>query len=222
MTDLKPRRSFSLLLAWCAALLVWSAIAPRDYGVWVFESLPGLIGIGLVAALHRRFSFSPLVHALLAAHFAVLAVGAKYTYAEMPLFSWLRDALSLSRNHYDRVGHFMQGFVPAIIVREILLRCTTFSPGKMLGFLCVCVCLAFSALWEIIETWTVIVFYPTTGQEWLGMQGDIWDAQHDMTMALTGAALAVLTLSRLHDRSMTATAPCRTKSDREYTTQAHL
>lgn len=222
MSDFKPTNSLAILLAWCAIVLLWSAIAPLDYGVWAFESLPGLLGVFLIASLHRRFAFSPLVHALIAIHFAVMAVGAKYTYAEMPLFNWLRDTLSLSRNHYDRVGHFMQGFVPAIIARETLLRCSMLSRGKMLFLVCVCICLAFSALWEIIEVWVVITFYPTSGQEWLGTQGDIWDTQRDMTMALIGAALALLTLSRLHDRSMKSSAMLRAEPVREYTAQEHL
>ena len=192
----------SALLIVSATVLLWSAIRPVDYGVWFFEIIVGLIGIFVLATTCRRFRFSDLVYLLAAIHFAILAVGGKYTYAEMPLFNWLKDALSLSRNHYDRVGHFAQGFVPALIVREILLRTTKLQSGKVTSFLVVCVCLAFSALYELIEWGVVMAFYPTQGPERLGMQGDPWDTQEDMFIALCGAMLSLLTLSRVHDLSM--------------------
>lgn len=189
-----------LLIA--AVFFIWSAIKPYDYGIWIFELSLGLIGIFILLAIYTRFRFSGLVYILVGIHFAVLAIGAKYTYAEMPLFNWLRDTFHLSRNHYDRVGHFMQGFVPALIVREVLLRKTPLKPGGWLGFLCISVCLAFSAFYELLEWWMVSVFYSKEGAEWLGIQGDIWDAQKDMLMALIGATLAILILSRYHDQSM--------------------
>lgn len=190
------------LVAACSAVLAWSAIRPWSYDVWAFEIWPGVLGVAALAATHRRFPFSNLVYLLAALHFAVLAVAAKYTYAEMPLFSWLRDALHLSRNHFDRVGHFAQGFVPAILVRELLLRTTGLRRGRMLFFLCACVCLALSAAWELLEWWMVVICYPSHGPEWLGTQGDAWDAQWDMLMALAGAVAALGLLSRRHDRSM--------------------
>lgn len=164
------------------------------------------MGVGLLALTHRRFRFSGLVYLLVAVHFTILAVGAKYTYAEMPLFNWLRDAFGLARNYYDRVGHFAQGFFPAIIAREILLRSTPLRPGKMLSFLAASVCLAMSGFYELIEWWVVLVFYPHSGPEWLGLQGDPWDAQQDMFMALLGAVLALALLSRAHDRSLVSLA----------------
>src|SRR2546422_10982179 len=139
-----------------------------------------------------------------ALHFTILACGARYTYAEMPLFNWLRDTLHLSRNHFDRVGHLAQGFMPAMFVREFLRRAGGLRPGALLGFLCVSVCLAFSAFYEILEWRVVLTFYPTSGPEWLGMQGDPWDAQEDMLMALIGSSASVLSLSSLHERSMAA------------------
>ena len=187
-------RPVAILVVVCAAVLAWSAIRPYSYDVWLFEIAPGVIGVAALAATVRWFRFSVLVYVLVGVHFAVLAIAAKYTYAEMPLFNWLRDAAGLSRNHYDRVGHFMQGFVPAIVAREILLRTTPLRPGKMLAFLCAAVCLAISAFWELRES----------GQEWLGLQGDVWDPHWDMFLALTGAVMALLLLSRLHDRSIAA------------------
>jgi len=200
----KARNPIIPLVAISSAILAWSAIRPYSYDVWAFEIAAGVVGVTALAATHRRFRFSNLVYVLVAIHFGVLAVAAKYTYAEMPLFNWLRDALHLARNHYDRVGHFAQGFVPAIVTREFLLRLTPLGRGKMLFFLCTCVCLAVSAFWEIIEWWTVVLFYSSSGQEWLGLQGDVWDSQWDMLMALMGAVTALLVLSRLHDRSMAA------------------
>ena len=191
----------SLLLA-AIIITIWSAVRPKDYGVWFFELVVGFVGVFILVLTYRRFQFSNLVYVMVGIHFLVLALGAKYTYAEMPLFDWLRDVLALSRNHYDRVGHFAQGFFPAFIVREILVRKTSLTPGKMLTFLVVCVCLAMSAFWELLEWWMVIVFYPTEGPGWLGMQGDAWDAQQDMLMALMGASCTVVFFRRLHDRSM--------------------
>lgn len=190
------------LVVFCAAFTVWSVIRPLYPDVWAFEIAPGVIGVAVLAATYRWFRFSTLVYVLVGIHFAVMAIAAKYTYAEMPLFNWLRDALGMARNHYDRVGHFMQGFVPAMVTREILLRKTPLRPGKMLAFLCACVCLAVSAFWELIEWWTVIFVYREGGPEWLGSQGDVWDAQWDMFLALCGAVIALASLSWLHNRSM--------------------
>jgi putative membrane protein len=202
---MKQDKSFQLMLLIALILFIWSAIKPYDYGVWIFELALGLIGIGILIMTYSRFRFSGLVYILVGIHFAVLAIGAKYTYAEMPLFNWLRDTFHLSRNHYDRLGHFMQGFVPAIIVREVLLRKTPLKPGGWLGFLSVSVCLSFSAFYELVEWWMVIFIYSKEGANWLGLQGDIFDAQGDMLMALIGATLAILLLSRVHDRSIEKT-----------------
>ena len=195
---------YAAFLLVVAIALVWSAIRPVDYGVWIFELSIGLVGVGFLIATRRRFQMSGLVYALAAIHFVILACGAKYTYAEMPLFNWLRDAFHLSRNHFDRVGHLAQGFIPAMFVREFLRRAGGMKPGPLLGFLCVSVCLAFSAFYEILEWWIVLKFYPTSGPEWLGMQGDPWDAQEDMLMALIGSSVSILTLSSSHERSMAA------------------
>jgi putative membrane protein len=166
--------------------------------------MPGVLGIGLLAATYRRFRFSGLVYVLVGIHFAVLAVGARYTYMRMPLFDSLRDALGLARNHYDRVGHLAQGVVPALIVREALLRTTPLRRGKMLAFLVLCVTLAFGALWELAEWWAAILFCPDIGYNRLGTQGDVWDTHWDMLLVLLGAIASLLVFSRRHDRSMAA------------------
>ena len=193
-----------ILGAIMVAAVVWSAIDTPDYGVWFFELAPGSIATALLVLTFKRFRFSNLAYFLICGQFLILATGAKYTYAEVPLFDWLQDQLHLRRNHFDRVGHFVQGFVPAIIVRELLLRLSPLLPGRWLFVVVISICLAFSALYEILEMWVVLLFYPDSGPEWLGMQGDPYDAQWDMTMALIGATLAQLTLGRLHDRSISA------------------
>jgi putative membrane protein len=171
-------------------------------GTWCFEILPGGVGVLVLAAVSPRFRFSRLLYAVAAIHFVVLAVGAKYTYAEAPPGNWFRDAFHLSRNHFDRVGHFFQGFTAALVTREILVRWTALGPGRIAAFLSVCVALAFSAFYELLEWWWVTAFYPDEGPQWLGMQGDPWDAQWDMCMALCGAIVVAAVLSRFHDRSM--------------------
>lgn len=194
----------AILVTGCVAALAWSAWRPKAYDVWAFEIAAGVIGVGVLVATARRFRFSNLVYLLVGIHFLVLAVAAKYTYAEVPLFNWLRDALGLARNPFDRVGHFLQGFVPAAIAREVLLRRSPLRRGKLLAFIVVAICLAISAAWELLEWGMVVVFYPDAGPEWLGMQGDPWDTQEDMLMALLGATLAVTLLARLHDASLRA------------------
>jgi putative membrane protein len=202
----RTSRPLALMLAVVAAAMLWSGIHPVDFWTWVFELAIGFVGVVILTATYGRFRFSNLVYLLVAIHFVILSAGAKYTYAEMPLFTWIKDVLHLSRNYYDRVGHFAQGFVPAIICRELLLRTSPLRPGKWVSFLCVAVCLALSAFYELIEWWMVIFFYPKEGAAWLGMQGDIWDAQGDMFMALCGAIVAIALLSRVHDRSMAKVA----------------
>ena len=200
--DRRIPRDVWLLLAVATLATAWSLVNPADYATWFFEIIPGWIGVIVLAAISPRFRFSSLLYAVVTIHFVILAAGAKYTYADMPLFNWLRDMLQLSRNHFDRVGHVFQGVTVALLAREILLRCTGIGRGRILGFLSICVALAFSAFYELSEWWWVVLFYPSQGPQWLGMQGDPWDAQWDMFMALCGAVLVVGTLSRLHDRSI--------------------
>jgi putative membrane protein len=196
-----------VLLPTVALALLWSGFEPHDYATWFFELFIGLAGVAVLVALAPRFRFSTLVYAVVAAHFVILAIGAKYTYAEVPLFNWLRDSWGLSRNHFDRVGHFAQGFTPALVVREVLLRRTHIGRGWMLELVVISTALAFSACYEILEVVWVLVFYPAEGPEWLGMQSDPYDAQWDMACALCGAITAVVLLSRAQDRGIAALSP---------------
>ena len=195
------RREPAILLALVGAALALSAIGPRDSFTWLLEVAPVLIGVPILVATRSRFPLTPLLYRLLALHALILIVGGHYTYAEVPAGFWVRDALGLGRNHYDRLGHFAQGFVPAILAREILLRRSPLRPGRWLFFLVVCVCLAFSAFYELIEWWTAV----GTGEAataFLGTQGDIWDTQWDMFLALIGALIALIALGRVHDRQL--------------------
>jgi putative membrane protein len=191
-----------LLLASLALVLLWSGIDPKERGTWWLEVAPVLVGIPLLIATYRRFPFTPLAYILVWLHAIILMVGGHYTYAEVPLFHWIRDAFGLARNHYDRVGHLAQGFVPAILTREVLLRTSPLRQGKWLVFLVCCVCLAISALYELIEWWAALLTSPETGTAFLGTQGDVWDTQWDMFLALVGSIAALLMLSRLHQRQL--------------------
>lgn len=190
------------MLASVGIILLWSLVGVADLPTWLFELVVGLAGIGILATTYSRFRFSSVVYIVAVFHFLVLAIGAKYTYAEAPIGFWIQDILGLDRNPFDRIGHFMQGFTPALVSRELLLRTTKLKSGKMLSFLIVSISLAFSAFYEIVEWWVVVLFYPNAGPEWLGMQGDPFDAQADMLMAVIGAILALLLLSRLQARQM--------------------
>ncbi|MDA0239430.1 MAG: DUF2238 domain-containing protein [Proteobacteria bacterium] len=191
-----------VILALLAGLvLVWSGIGPADRLTWWLEVAPVVIAVPLLAGLYRRVRFTALFYRLVLIHAVILMVGGHYTYANVPFGFWLQDLLDLSRNHYDRIGHFAQGFIPAIVTRELLVRWSPLKGSKWLPFLVICVCLAFSAFYELIEWWGAAIL----GQgatEFLGTQGDIWDSQWDMFWALIGAGTALVTLSRLHDRGL--------------------
>lgn len=191
----------SLLLAVTLAILTWSGIGPTDRLTWIFEVLPVVIGLALLVPTSRTFPLSMLLYRLLFLHGVILMVGGHYTYAEVPLGEWARESFNLARNHYDRLGHLAQGFVPAILAREILLRQTPLQPGAWLGLIAVCISLAFSAFYEMIEWWAAIAL-GASAEAMLGTQGDIWDTQWDMFMALTGAVISTGLLSRTHDKSL--------------------
>jgi putative membrane protein len=196
------RYHLSLLAAWLA-VFAWSAIHPKDYFTWLLEVAPAIIGLTLPALTWRRFRFTPLLYFLICLHSIILMVGGHYTYAEVPLFDWIRDVFGLARNHYDRVGHFAQGFIPAMIAREVLLRNHVVARRGWLPFLIVSICLALSAFYEFIEWWTALA----TGEAataFLGTQGDVWDTQWDMFLATCGASTALATLSRAHDGQLAA------------------
>jgi putative membrane protein len=190
----------ALLVATLVCLAI-SRIGALEPGTWVLEVFPIFIALPILIATAKRFPLTPLVYSLLFVHALILMLGGHYTYAKVPLGFWVQDALHLGRNHYDRLGHFAQGFVPAIVAREILLRRSPLQPGKWLFFLVVCVCLAVSASYELIE-WLAAILGGSSADAFLGTQGDVWDTQWDMFMALVGAITALLTLSRLHDRQI--------------------
>jgi putative membrane protein len=183
------------------ASLIVSGIAPRDRTTWWLEVFPVLLGAPILFATAARFPLTPLVYTLLAIHALILILGGHYTYAEVPLGFWVRDALGLARNHYDRLGHFAQGFIPAILAREILLRTSPLRRGRWLFFLVTATCLAISALYELIEWWAALAG-GAAADAFLGTQGDVWDTQWDMFLALLGAVTAQLALSRVHDRAL--------------------
>jgi len=191
------------LLAAVTAVLVWSAIGCHDWFTWFLEVLPALIGIPVLIALYPRLRFTNLVYGLIALHAAILMIGGHYTYALMPVFEWIKHAYHLDRNYYDRLGHFAQGFVPALIAREVLLRVTPLQRGKMLTTLVFSVCMAISALYELFE-FAAARLTGTAADAFLGTQGDPWDTQWDMTFCLIGATCALAFFTRLHDRALRA------------------
>ncbi len=167
----------------------------------MLEVFPAIVGAVILAATYRRFRFTTLVYILIAVHMVILMIGGHYTYAEVPFGNWIRDQFGLSRNHYDRLGHFAQGFVPAMIAREVLLRLRVLKRGWWLIVFVVSMCLAVSALYELIE-WVVSALTGSAGDAFLGTQGDVFDTQKDMAMALVGAATALVTLSKFHDKQL--------------------
>jgi len=182
--------------------LAWSAVQPYDHLTWWLEVTPVLVALPILLATFRDHRLSPLLYRLIFLHALILIVGGHYTYARVPLGLWVQDWLDLTRNHYDRVGHIAQGFVPALIAREILLRATPLTRGAWLNLLIVCVCLAISATYELTE-WLAALVSEEAAESFLGTQGDNWDTQWDMFLALCGALLA-LPLAAVHDRSMRA------------------
>lgn len=189
------------LLVLFLAVLIWSAVRPHDYLTWLLEVFPALIGIVIVLATRRHFPLTPLLYTLLCLHAVTLMVGGHYTYSDVPLGFWMRDAFGFTRNHYDRIGHFAQGFVPAIIAREILIRRGVVRSRGWLFFIIVSICLAISAAYELLE-WTTAGVLGESSDAFLGTQGDIWDTQKDMALALLGAITAQVFLGRLHDRQI--------------------
>lgn len=194
-------RALAVASAAMLAVLAWSAWQPYDRATWWLEIAPVLVVLPLLWATHRRFPLTPLLLGLIALHAAVLCIGGHYTYARVPAGFWVQEWLDLSRNHYDRLGHLMQGFVPAIVAREVLLRRTPLRAGGWLFTLVTAVCLAVSALYELIE-WAAAVALEQGADEFLATQGDPWDTQKDMLMAWIGAMAAQVLLARLHDAQL--------------------
>lgn len=196
----KMRLHYSLLTI-LIALLVWSAINPFEYFTWFLEILPALVGILVVVFTFKRFQFTNLVYILIFLHCVILIIGGHYTYAEVPLFDWIQETFQHSRNNYDKIGHFAQGFVPAMIARELLLRKNVVSGRKWLNFIVVCIAMAISVTYEFIE-WGVSLSTGEGGDSFLGTQGYIWDTQSDMLFATFGAILALIFLSKTHDKQL--------------------
>jgi putative membrane protein len=196
----ETREAVALLVLTAIALVV-SGIGPVDRGTWVLEVAPVVIAAPLLYFTWRPFRLTPLTYRLIFLHALIMILGGHYTYAHVPLGFWLQDLFDFARNPYDRIGHFAQGFVPAIVAREILLRRSPLRPGKWTFFIVCCICLAISAVYEFIEWWAALIL-GQGAQEFLGTQGDPWDTQWDMFMALVGAVTAQLLLARIHDRQL--------------------
>jgi putative membrane protein len=190
-----------LLLALVGGILLWSALAPIDRLTWAMEVVWVVVALPLLLALRQRFPLTRLLLWLLAVHAVILIYGGQYTYSLTPLGDWARTSFGLERNHYDRLGHFAQGFVPAILARELLLRLTPLRPGGWLFYLVCAAALSFSAFFEMIEWWAALLM-GGEADAYLATQGDVWDTQWDMFLALCGALLAQLTLARVHDRQL--------------------
>jgi putative membrane protein len=202
-TNMNSRSLHLSLLSLVVLAMAVSAYQPFDRATWYLEVAPVLIAIPLLWFTYARFPLTNLLYMLIAIHALILIVGGHYTYARVPLGYWVQDALDLSRNHYDRLGHVAQGFIPAMVARELLQRLTALRPGVWLFFLVTCVALAISAFYELIEWWVALAM-GGAADEFLATQGDIWDTQWDMFLALCGALLAQLTLARVQDRQMAA------------------
>ncbi len=198
---LPATRLLMLLLASTLIILLWSNIAPKDRLTWFLEVAPVLIALPLLTYTWQSFPLTPLLYKLIFIHAVILMVGGHYTYAEVPAGFWFQEQFDLQRNHYDRLGHFAQGFAPAILAREILLRKTYLQAGKMLFYVVTSICLALSAFYELIEWWAAL-WYGSTAEAFLATQGDIWDTQWDMFIALIGAISAQLLLSKRHDKQL--------------------
>ena len=202
--DTQRHRNYELLvlLAVVIACLVITGINPYSRLTWFMEIVWVLAGIPILVLTYRRFPLTPLLYRLFAVHALILIAGGYYTYARVPLGLWVQDMFDLSRNHYDRLGHFAQGFVPAILARELLLRRSPLVKGKWLFFIVVSISLAFSAFFEMFEWWYAVLVGGESADDFLGSQGDVWDAQWDMFTALIGAISAQLIFARVHDRSI--------------------
>ncbi len=186
------------------AILIWSGLWPKGRLNWLMETLPAMVGGAFLVVTYRRFRFSTVSYSLAWFFAIILMIGGHYTYSEVPIGNWFRDAFGLSRNHFDRLGHVFQGVIPAIFARELLLRTSPLRPGKWLFTVCVALALAISAAYELFEWQYAVIFGGQQADDFLGSQGDIWDAQKDMFMALCGAVASLLLLGKWQDRQIEA------------------
>jgi putative membrane protein len=202
-----PRLHGATEFAWWILLgvstigLIWSGTEPFDRPTWTLEVFPVVLALLILWPTRKRFPLTPLLYVLITIHASILMLGGHYTYAEVPLGNWVRDAFDLQRNHYDRLGHLAQGFIPAMIARELLLRKTPLLRGGWLFFIVTSICLAISACYEFLEWWTALIG-GGSADAFLGTQGDVWDTQWDMFLATCGAIIAQLVLARWHDRQL--------------------
>jgi putative membrane protein len=197
---IKQAGFFGVLMCVVVLVFIWSAIHPHDYLTWFLEVLPVIIALPILIFSYQKFPLTSLLYVLILLHAIILMVGGHYTYAEVPPFNWLRDTFDLSRNYYDRVGHFAQGFVPAMIAREILIRKNIVKTGWLFFMVC-CICLSISACYEFIEWWVALAS-GEAAEAFLGTQGDVWDTQWDMFIALIGAILAQVLLANFHNKQL--------------------
>lgn len=182
-------------------VFIWSAINPKDYFTWFLETLPAIIALFVLIYTYKTFRLTPIIYTLILSHCIILMVGGHYTYAEVPLFDFIKETFGQDRNNYDKLGHLAQGFVPAMVAREILIRKNIISNSKWRDFFIVCFCLGFSAFYELIEWW-VAIFSGQGAMAFLGTQGYIWDTQSDMFMALIGSIIALFLLHKYHDNQL--------------------
>lgn len=190
-----------LWLAIFFLFLIWSAINPKDYYTWFLEVIPALIGLFILAITYKNFRLTTLVYILILIHCIILMIGGHYTYAEVPFFDYLKEVFNWDRNNYDKVGHFAQGFIPAMVARELIIRKNVMNSKAWMNFFIVCFCLGFSAFYELIEWW-VALLSGEGAEAFLGTQGYVWDTQSDMGYALLGSIVALISLSQIHDNQL--------------------
>ncbi|MDR2209086.1 MAG: DUF2238 domain-containing protein [Azoarcus sp.] len=197
-----------ILLLFFFLVLSWSWFGDTDFLTWCLEVAPGVLGVAILALTYKRFQFTDFAYIFILAHCVILFVGGRYTYAEVPLFDWIRDVFDMTRNHYDKVGHFAQGFIPALITREILIRFQVVKTRGWTNVMVISICLAISAIYEIIE-WFAAEIIGESAESFLGTQGYVWDTQSDMLCALIGASCMLLFLSKAHDNAMKVNCEAR-------------
>jgi len=199
---MKQKNLLIILSIIVGIFFIWSLIKPKDYFIWILETFPILIGIPILIFTYKRFKLTNIIYILIAAHAIILLIGAHYTYAENPLFEIIKLKFDLARNHYDRLGHFFQGFVPILIAREFLLRKTNLQKGKILVFLLISIVFLISGTYELIEWGSAELVSQEQAADFVGMQGDIWDAQKDMFMAFLGGISSLILFSRLQNKQL--------------------
>lgn len=199
MGEKRKMKKYYILILLFFAGFVWSGIYPHDYFTWILEAFPGIIGFLILLFTFKRFRFTYLTYCFILAHCYILFIGAHYTYAEVPLFDWIKDVFHLTRNNYDKLGHFAQGFVPAMIAREIFIKRSIVTNRAWLNFLTICVCITISVLYEFLE-WFVAIMTGQSADSFLGTQGYVWDTQSDMLFATIGAVCMIIFVSKIQDK----------------------